>query len=73
MAKGDFIDVLTAHEKIRISADSNGRSVEGDFRAEGKINWYVAELKSRSGKVIESVQVPVETVIEIKKHLKEMA
>lgn len=71
MAKGDYIEVTTGFEKTTIAADKAGRQVDGEFVTDGKISWYKAELQSRSGKVIESIQVPAENVHCLKVHKKD--
>lgn len=76
MAKNDYIHIkhLVGNDVMLTTAMASmaGRQIEGDFVTDGKISWYRAETKSRSGKVIESVQVPAEQILSITVHKKDV-
>lgn len=75
MSKGDYIIVKhrVGDEVIAASvvAERAGRQVDSRFITDGKINWYQMDLQSRSGKLIESVQVPADQILSITTHKKD--
>ena len=54
-------------------ADKGGRKVEGEWESQGapKTSWYIAELLTRGGTVLDELQVPAVEIVSIQKQVKE--
>lgn len=56
MAKGDYVVIRGSVQAEQVMADRAGRKVETSWEKDGNLQWFVAQLQTRGGTVVQEVR-----------------